>query len=628
MRWKLDVASVIFTIFFVLEILVKVIGDGLFCGAMPYLQSPWNIFNVFLVVVSLVDIVYMMTFPYRPRILTTLKILQLFRVLRMMTESIMMNTVLEPLVDAVSGSITAVGTLTIIFMFLYSLLCIQLFRGSFYYCEGSNLANIRTKANCLNAGYQWLRKPYDFNSVPFGMLTMSIMFTMDGWSDIMYNGINSVGVEQQPVHNNKPWAAIIFVSFMWLSFFLADMFIGAAAEGQQYFLVRRREQLWSLPRIETRRTRYTLLQMRAQAILFDPRYKAAINLSVFFSVALMGVDMRHQTTSVGVLVILCQVIFTGVLTSEILITLVGYGFRRFLSNKLLYGYFFITLIMGINLSLDVMQLTDSMTFSPTALRVFRLLRYSQALRAKTVRKFTAILVKSLQWIFPLCVLLAFVLVVYANVGVDAFSTLECSKDYPCIGLNRYANFKDFGPAFLTVIRIFTGDNWSDLWIDASRPCRPGNDSCVGRDKWIPMIYFVSFVIISQIILWNTLLAFVIEAVEQNTEIRHEEELKEDEREWELEDRQRGVAAAIAAAGSCSRSRSSSSGSSSSRISISSSRSKSSGSWSSSGSCSRNLSSSSGSCSRRSSSRSSSSGELEQEEQQRELQQVQEEQESG
>ncbi|KAF7205790.1 voltage-dependent T-type calcium channel subunit alpha-1H [Nothobranchius furzeri] len=264
---------------------------------MPYLQSPWNIFNVFLVVVSLVDIACMMTFPYRLRILTTLKILQLFRGLRMMTESIMMNTVLEPLVDAVSGSITAVGTLTIIIMFLYSLLGIQLFRGSFYYCEGSNLVNIRTKADCLNAGCQWLRKPYDFNSVPFGMLTMSIMFTKDGWSDIMYNGINSVGVDQQPVLNNKPWAAIVFVSFMWLSFFLMAMFIGAASEGQQYFLIRRREQLWSLPRIETRRMRYTLLQMRAQAILFDPRYKAAINLSVFFSVVLMGVDMRHQTTN-------------------------------------------------------------------------------------------------------------------------------------------------------------------------------------------------------------------------------------------------------------------------------------------------------------------------------------------
>uniref|UniRef100_A0A1A8N8B9 Ion transport domain-containing protein n=1 Tax=Nothobranchius pienaari TaxID=704102 RepID=A0A1A8N8B9_9TELE len=320
----------------------------------------------------------MMAFPYRPRILKTLKILQLFRMMRMMTESIMMNTVLEPLVDGVTGSISAVGTLTIIIMFLYSLLGVQLFKGSFYYCEGSNLANIRTKADCLNAGYQWLRKPYDFNSVPFGMLTMSTMFTMDGWSHIMYNGINSVGVEQQPVLNNRPWVAIVFISFMWLSFFLADMFIGAATESQQYFLIRRREQLWSLPRFETRRTRYTLLQMRAQAILFDPRYKAAINLSILFSVVLMGLDMRHQTTSVGVLVILCQVIFTGVLTSEIFITLVGYGFRRFLSNKLLYAYFFITLIMGISLSLDAMQLTDSMTFSPKALRVFRVLRYSQA----------------------------------------------------------------------------------------------------------------------------------------------------------------------------------------------------------------------------------------------------------
>ncbi|KAF7204625.1 voltage-dependent T-type calcium channel subunit alpha-1H-like [Nothobranchius furzeri] len=274
----------------------------------------------------------MMTFPYRPRILTTLKILQLFRVLRMMTESIMMNTVLEPLTDAVSGSITHVSAVTLIIVFFYSILGVQLFRGSLYGCEGSNLTNIRTKADCLIAGYWWSGKLYDFNSVVLGMWTLFIMFT-GSWANTMYDGINSVGVDQQPVLNNKPWAAFYFVFFMWLSFFLADMFIGAAAEGQQYFLVRRREQLWSLPRIGTRRTRFTLLQMRAQAILFDPRYKTAINLSTFFSLVLMGVDMRHQTTSVGVVVILCQVIFTGFLTSEIFITLVGYGFRRFLSNK-------------------------------------------------------------------------------------------------------------------------------------------------------------------------------------------------------------------------------------------------------------------------------------------------------
>lgn len=46
------------------------------------------------------------------------------------------------------------------------------------------------------------------------------MMTTEGWVDTMNNGIDSVGIEKQPIEENKPYIAIYFVSFMVLGCFL------------------------------------------------------------------------------------------------------------------------------------------------------------------------------------------------------------------------------------------------------------------------------------------------------------------------------------------------------------------------------------------------------------------------
>jgi len=42
--------------------------------------------------------------------------------------------------------------------------------------------------------------------------------------------------------------------------------------------------------------------------------------------------------------------------------------------------------------------------------------------------------------------------------IDCESNIEKS----CDGLSKHAHFHDFGMAFLTLFRIFTGDNWNGI----------------------------------------------------------------------------------------------------------------------------------------------------------------------
>lgn len=45
------------------------------------------------------------------------------------------------------------------------LLCAQLFKGKFFHCEGLHVSNITNKTQCLEAGYRWARRKYNFDNL-------------------------------------------------------------------------------------------------------------------------------------------------------------------------------------------------------------------------------------------------------------------------------------------------------------------------------------------------------------------------------------------------------------------------------------------------------------------------------
>uniref|UniRef100_A0AAY5EMU6 Ion transport domain-containing protein n=1 Tax=Electrophorus electricus TaxID=8005 RepID=A0AAY5EMU6_ELEEL len=61
----------------------------------------------------------------------------------------------------------------------------------------------------------------------FGILGVQV----DGWVNIMYHGLDAVGIDQQPWINNNPWMLLYFISFLLIvSFFVLNMFVGVVVE--------------------------------------------------------------------------------------------------------------------------------------------------------------------------------------------------------------------------------------------------------------------------------------------------------------------------------------------------------------------------------------------------------------
>ena len=75
----------------------------------------------------------------------------------------------------------------------------QLFKGTFYHCTGPDIQLVTNKTECLtkHPDNQWLNKKYNFDNLPQALMSLFVLSSKDGWINIMYSGLDAVGVDKQ-----------------------------------------------------------------------------------------------------------------------------------------------------------------------------------------------------------------------------------------------------------------------------------------------------------------------------------------------------------------------------------------------------------------------------------------------
>ncbi|VDK50472.1 unnamed protein product [Gongylonema pulchrum] len=85
-------------------------------------------------------------------------------------------------------------------------------------------------------------------------------------------------------------------------------------------------------------------------------------------------------------------------------------------------------------------------------------------------------------------------------------------------MGEHAHFKNFGMAFLTLFRIATGDNWNGIMKDALRDDCDPSDRCESNccvDPILAPCFFIIFVLISQFVLVNVVVAVLMKHLEES-----------------------------------------------------------------------------------------------------------------
>ncbi|NWH82027.1 CAC1H protein, partial [Piaya cayana] len=546
-RIFLSVSNYIFTAIFVVEMMVKVVALGFFSGENTYLQSSWNVLDGVLVFVSIIDIIVSMASAGGAKILGVLRVLRLLRTLRPL-RVISRAPGLKLVVETLISSLRPIGNIVLIccaFFIIFGILGVQLFKGKFYYCDGPDVKNITTKTDCTNAHYKWVRRKYNFDNLGQALMSLFVLSSKDGWVNIMYDGLDAVGIDQQPIQNHNPWMLLYFISFLLIvSFFVLNMFVGVVVENfhkcrqhQEAEEARRREEK-RLRRLEKKRRK---AQRRPYYADYSPARKYIhtlctshyLDLFITFiigvNVITMSMEHYNQPKSLDEALKYCNYVFTIVFVFEALLKLVAFGFRRFFKDRWNQLDLAIVLLSIVGITLEEIEMNAALPINPTIIRIMRVLRIARVLKllkmATGMRALLDTVVQALPQVGNLGLLFMLLFFIYAALGVELFGKLDCSDENPCEGLSRHATFTNFGMAFLTLFRVSTGDNWNGIMKDTLRECTREDKHCLSYLPVISPVYFVTFVLIAQFVLVNVVVAVLMKHLEEsNKEAKEDAEM--------------------------------------------------------------------------------------------------------
>ncbi|XP_053326257.1 voltage-dependent T-type calcium channel subunit alpha-1I [Spea bombifrons] len=554
-RIFLSISNYIFTAIFVAEMTLKVVSLGLYFGDQAYLRSSWNILDGFLVFVSLIDIVVSVASAGGAKILGVLRVLRLLRTLRPL-RVISRAPGLKLVVETLISSLKPIGNIVLIccaFFIIFGILGVQLFKGKFFYCLGVDVRNVTNRSDCEAANYKWVHHKYNFDNLGQALMSLFVLASKDGWVNIMYNGLDAVAVDQQPITNHNPWMLLYFISFLLIvSFFVLNMFVGVVVENfhkcrqhQEAEEARRREEK-RLRRLEKKRRKaqrlpyyatYCPARLLIHSVCTSHYLDIFITIIICLNVVTMSLEHYSQPRSLEVALKYCNYMFTTVFVLEAVLKLVAFGFRRFFKDRWNQLDLAIVLLSVMGITLEEIEINAALPINPTIIRIMRVLRITRVLKllkmATGMRALLDTVVQALPQVGNLGLLFMLLFFIYAALGVELFGKLVCNDDHPCEGMSRHATFENFGMAFLTLFQVSTGDNWNGIMKDTLRDCTNDDRSCLSNLQFISPLYFVSFVLTAQFVLINVVVAVLMKHLDDSNKEAQEDAELDAEIELEL-----------------------------------------------------------------------------------------------
>ncbi|KAI6214984.1 Voltage-dependent calcium channel T type alpha-1 [Aphelenchoides besseyi] len=547
-RMFLNVSGYIFTVIFTLEMTMKVIANGFFIGKNSYFKDGWNILDGILVIISLINLLmeYFVSGD-SPKIFGVIRVLRLLRALRPL-RVINRAPGVKLVVMTLISSLKPIGNIVLIcctFFIIFGILGVQLFKGMMYHCVGADIGNVTSRADCeADPRNKWTNQRYNFDNLGQALMSLFVLSSKDGWVSIMYQGIDAVGVDVQPIENYNEWRMIYFISFLLLvGFFVLNMFVGVVVENfhkckealeaemkekarkkRMERQIKRQEYERNCPQRKKEKTTEdsTLFRKLRSNTLNNAQYfDLAIAAVIGINVISMAMEFYMMPQGLKYVLRALNYFFTAVFTLEAAVKLYALGIRRFFRERWNQLDMFIVVLSIAGIIFEEFEALE-LPINPTIIRVMRVLRIARVLKllkmAKGIRSLLDTVGEALPQVGNLGSLFFLLFFIFAALGVELFGKLECSEEHPCDGLGEHAHFKNFGMAFLTLFRIATGDNWNGIMKDALRDDCDKSDSCQRNccvDPILAPCFFVIFVLISQFVLVNVVVAVLMKHLEES-----------------------------------------------------------------------------------------------------------------
>uniref|UniRef100_A0A8C0VYT8 Sodium channel protein n=1 Tax=Cyanistes caeruleus TaxID=156563 RepID=A0A8C0VYT8_CYACU len=564
-KTMLEYADKVFTYIFILEMLLKWVAYGF----QTYFTNAWCWLDFLIVDVSLVSLTANALGYSELGAIKSLRTLRALRPLRALSRFEGMRVVVNALLGAIP-SIMNVLLVCLIFWLIFSIMGVNLFAGKFYYCvntttdERFDISQINNFSQCEeliqnNETARWKNVKVNFDNVGLGYLSLLQVATFKGWMDIMYAAVDSRNVLDQPKYEDNLYMYLYFVIFIIFgSFFTLNLFIGVIIDNfnqqkkkisQDIFMTEEQKKYYNaMKKLGSKKPQKPIPRPanKFQGMVFDFVTKQAFDISIMILICLnmvtMMVETDDQSEDMENILYWINLVFIVLFTGEFVLKLISLRHYYFTIGWNIFD--FVVVILSI-VGMFLAEMIEKYFVSPTLFRVIRLARIGRILRlikgAKGIRTLLFALMMSLPALFNIGLLLFLVMFIYAIFGMSNFAYVKRE-----VGIDDMFNFETFGNSMICLFQITTSAGWDGLLapiLNSGEPdCDPHKDhpgSSVKGDCGNPSVgifFFVSYIIISFLVVVNMYIAVILEnfsvATEESAEPLSEDDFEMFYEVWE------------------------------------------------------------------------------------------------
>uniref|UniRef100_A0AAQ5YN27 Voltage-dependent calcium channel alpha-1 subunit IQ domain-containing protein n=2 Tax=Amphiprion ocellaris TaxID=80972 RepID=A0AAQ5YN27_AMPOC len=539
----------VFTGVFTFEMIIKMIDQGLILHDGSYFRDLWNILDFIVVVGALVAFALTNVMGNnKGRDIKTIKSLRVLRVLRPL-KTIKRLPKLKAVFDCVVTSLKNVFNILIVyklFMFIFAVIAVQLFKGKFFYCTDSSKD---TEKDCQ--GYyidygkdkkevkrrDWKRHEFHYDNVIWALLTLFTVSTGEGWPQVLQHSVDVTEEDRGPSHGNRMEMSIFYViyfvvfPFFFVNIFVALIIITFQEQGDKMMeecsLEKNERACIDFAISAKPLTRYMpqnrhTFQYRLWHFVVSPSFEYTVLAMIALNTIVLMMKYYSAPPAYEAVLKHLNTAFTVLFSVECVLKIMAFGFLNYFRDT--WNIFdFITVLGSITEIVVDLQFVD--TFNMSFLKLFRAARLIKLLRqGYTIRILLWTFVQSFKALPYVCLLIAMLFFIYAIIGMQVFGNIKLNEE---THITQHNNFKTFSGALMLLFRSATGESWQEIMLSclggqqcetdpSLPPAVQTGDQEGGCGSDFAYFYFVSFIFFSSFLMLNLFVAVIMDNFEYLT----------------------------------------------------------------------------------------------------------------
>uniref|UniRef100_A0A8D2NDI9 Voltage-dependent R-type calcium channel subunit alpha n=1 Tax=Zonotrichia albicollis TaxID=44394 RepID=A0A8D2NDI9_ZONAL len=531
----------VFTGVFTFEMVIKMIDQGLILQDGSYFRDLWNILDFIVVVGALVAFALATN---KGRDIKTIKSLRVLRVLRPL-KTIKRLPKLKAVFDCVVTSLKNVFNILIVyklFMFIFAVIAVQLFKGKFFYCTDSSKD---TQKDCIGNYVdheknkmevkcrEWKRHEFHYDNIIWALLTLFTVSTGEGWPQVLQHSVDVTEEDRGPSRSNRMEMSIFYVvyfvvfPFFFVNIFVALIIITFQEQGDKMMeecsLEKNERACIDFAISAKPLTRYMpqnrhTFQYRVWHFVVSPSFEYTIMAMIALNTVVLMMKYYSAPYTYELALKYLNIAFTMVFSLECVLKIIAFGFLNYFRDT--WNIFDFITVIG---SITEIILTDTkVSFNMSFLKLFRAARLIKLLRqGYTIRILLWTFVQSFKALPYVCLLIAMLFFIYAIIGMQVFGNIKLDEESH---INRHNNFRSFLGSLMLLFRSATGEAWQEIMLSCleGKGCEPDTTATSGQNENercgtdLAYVYFVSFIFFCSFLMLNLFVAVIMDNFEYLT----------------------------------------------------------------------------------------------------------------